>query len=361
MLRLSNDTGAGTNSINIVGSGTLDVSGGVTVSNFLASDSTSTAITNSSGTNTLSGDVSLGSDSTVDVVSGSSLTLSGVIDGSADLIKGNAGTLILSGLNTFTGSVTVNAGTLLVNGSIATSSLVNVGGTLGGSGTTPSVNISSTGTLAPGNSPGIISTGDLAFTDSDSTYSIEINGTTVGSQYDQTDVTGSVTLANATLATALGYVPAVGDSFVIINNDGSDAVSGVFNGLAEGSTFNIGNVEFSITYAGGSNSNDVVLTVVGVTYTWTGQGADSNWSNPNNWDTNQAPAGGEDLVFPSGASRPFNINDLTGLSFASIEIRGQWLQHHRQPDYSDRRIHSDLSGRNIRIRSRYDLDGDRDD
>ena len=43
-------------------------------------------------------------------------------------------------------------------------------------------------------------------------------------------------LNNATLSVPLGpaYNPAVGDSFVIIKNDGSFAVSGTFNGLPQG-------------------------------------------------------------------------------------------------------------------------------
>ncbi|MEP7149893.1 MAG: Calx-beta domain-containing protein, partial [Acidobacteriota bacterium] len=60
-----------------------------------------------------------------------------------------------------------------------------------------------------------------------------------------------------------GFVPAVGQTFVIINNDLSDAVSGTFAGLAEGAlipSFLGGTRPAQISYIGGSG-NDVVLTV----------------------------------------------------------------------------------------------------
>ena len=254
---------------------------------------------------------------------GGSLNVLGAIEGLGySLTKAGTGTLLLSGTNTYTGATSVDFGTLLVNGDITSSSGVSVDGTLGGSGTVPSVSISTIGTLSPGNSPGILYTGDLAFTDSGSTYFVEINGATVGSEYDRTDVTGTVTLANATLSLSFGFTPAIGDTFTIINNDGSDAIGGTFNGLAEGSTITFGAAELTISYAGGSNSNDVVLTVIDVTYTWDGGGGNDSWSTAANWVGDVAPTDGSNLVFPSGAARLTNNNDLVGLSFHSITFAG---------------------------------------
>jgi autotransporter-associated beta strand protein len=87
------------------------------------------------------------------------------------LTKTGLGTQVLSGTNTYTGATNVNAGTLVVEGSISTSSLTTVanGGTLGGTGTVGKTVISAGGTLAVGASPGT-----MTFTDT-----LGLSGTTV--------------------------------------------------------------------------------------------------------------------------------------------------------------------------------------
>ena len=97
------------------------------------------------------------------VVGGNNLstTVSGVIadnnpcgctTGPGSLEKVGAGTLTLSGINTYTGVTLVDGGTLLVTGSIASSAVVLVdnGATLGGTGTVPLTGLSGGATLAPG-------------------------------------------------------------------------------------------------------------------------------------------------------------------------------------------------------------------
>jgi hypothetical protein len=78
--------------------------------------------------------------------------------------------------------------------------------------------------VAPGLSPGILNiVGNYSQT-SGGTLSMELNGIAVGTQYDQLNVTGTITLAG-TLAISSGFVSSIGDSFIIGNNDSTDGVS----------------------------------------------------------------------------------------------------------------------------------------
>jgi len=88
----------------------------------------------------------------------------GNLMGSAQLSKGGAGTLTLSGANSFTGSIGVDRGTLVVNGTNSELSTVTVssGATLAGTGSIGgTAKIEDGGILSPGNSPGTITLGGL--------------------------------------------------------------------------------------------------------------------------------------------------------------------------------------------------------
>jgi autotransporter-associated beta strand protein len=121
----------------------------------------------------------LGANAGIGTVGNGVTTINGVIaDKLGDvgkLTKSDTGSLILGGVNTYTGATRVSGGTLLVSngGSIAQSSLttvttgttltangtvgavaVNTGGTLNGAGTVGTTTVA--GTLTPGNSPGVL-------------------------------------------------------------------------------------------------------------------------------------------------------------------------------------------------------------
>lgn len=134
--------------------------------------------------------------------------------------------------------------------------------------------VTMSGTVAPGQSPGIlVVAGNYVFADN-STYEVEIGGTSPGAGngfHDQIDVTGTVTIgSDVTLSTVSwnSFVPSFGDSFVIVNNDDTDAVTGTFKSLPEGAVvttnFLGSGLTATISYQGGTG-NDIVLYVPGFT------------------------------------------------------------------------------------------------
>jgi hypothetical protein len=154
---------------------------------------------------------------------------------------------------------------LLVNGAQPDSPIVlsgaAVGGWLGGTGLVGTLTASGAlgKTIAPGNGgPGILGTSNVLL-NSSTTFVVKLNGATAGSGYSQLNVNGSVSLNDAALSVALGFTPAIRDSFIIVSNDGSEAVSGTFSGLPEGAVLNLAGLPFRISYAGGTG-NDIVLT-----------------------------------------------------------------------------------------------------
>ena len=89
-------------------------------------------------------------------------TLGGVISNSTgyatSLVKDGAGTWVLTGANTYTGTTTVKGGKLLVNGSLDAATAVTVtNATLGGTGTlNGNLTVQNNGSVAPGTSVGAL-------------------------------------------------------------------------------------------------------------------------------------------------------------------------------------------------------------
>ena len=101
--------------------------------------------------------------------------------GPGSLEKVGSGQLTLSGINTYSGTTTVNGGFLNVMGSIASSSgtTVNSGGALTGSGIVGDTTIANGGIFLPGSGFGTFMSvqGNLAF-QSGALYLVQLNSTT---------------------------------------------------------------------------------------------------------------------------------------------------------------------------------------
>jgi autotransporter-associated beta strand protein/T5SS/PEP-CTERM-associated repeat protein len=146
------------------------------------------------GTNSgvlLGGTGSLTNNGTVVFNRSNASTYAGVLSGSGAVTKLGLGTLTLSGSSSYTGATAVDGGTMLVNGQLGNTAVaVNATGLLGGSGTIlGGVTVASSGTLAPGSSPGVLTVGSLSLSAGSHTL-MEITGTS-SSLYDQIVGTGA--------------------------------------------------------------------------------------------------------------------------------------------------------------------------
>jgi outer membrane autotransporter protein len=105
-------------------------------------------------------------------------TVGNFISGTGAFQQNGSGTTILTATNTYSGATTVNAGALVVNGSIANSAVtVASGALLAGSGTVGATTVNSGGILAPGliGTPGTMAVaGNLAF-QSGALYLVQVN------------------------------------------------------------------------------------------------------------------------------------------------------------------------------------------
>lgn len=119
------------------------------------------------------------------------------------LTKSGAGSLILTGENTYRGPTTVNGGRLAVNGSLTSAVTVNDSGTLGGSGRIAALQVNNGGTVAPGNSVGTLQVAGDVNLAAGSTYAVELTPTSS----DRIVATGKATLGGGTVTLALENSP----------------------------------------------------------------------------------------------------------------------------------------------------------
>ncbi|MEM0895523.1 MAG: autotransporter-associated beta strand repeat-containing protein [Verrucomicrobiota bacterium] len=225
-----------------------DADGGTTISNDInvnPGDGTNRTVggTNTSGTNTFSGTINMDGSfgenrsTTVTAAGGGTVHLSGAIEGAGqNLVKTGAGTVEISNnANTYSGSTSVNEGTLLVTGSLGSTSsvTVNSGGTLAGGGSIggPATLVGS-GNLDP--------IGTLNFTDS-----LDIAGSVTGSRLLFDLSSDQVALSSGVLSIGIGLVDF--SDFVLQNAlvfstytlfSTNNPISGAFGPTLSGTTAN---------------------------------------------------------------------------------------------------------------------------
>ncbi|WP_126113660.1 autotransporter domain-containing protein [Bosea sp. Tri-49] len=196
------------------------------------------------------GTVTLGAGRLTTGSANSSTSFSGSITGTGGLTKTGTGTFTLTGTSSYSGATTVNAGKLVVNGSVANSVMtVNSGAELGGTGTVGGIVANASGTVAPGNSIGTLTvSGNVAFA-SGSTYQVEVNA---AGQSDRIVASGIATLSGGTVAVlAENGNYAASTSYTILTANGG--VSGRFASVSSNLAF--------LTPALGYDATNVTLTM----------------------------------------------------------------------------------------------------
>jgi outer membrane autotransporter protein len=257
---------------------------------------------------------------------------------------GTGTTTLTSANSTYAGAITVNAGTLAVTGSLANATTqVNSGGTLAGNGTLGAVIINDGGTIAPGNSPGNITVGNLTL-NAGAIYNWQTssNGTsgTAGTDWDLISSPGTLTLnatsgspitinlsslGNATLAGVKKTSWEIGNFTTGITGFDKNAFS--FNAASM-----IGNAGSYFMSLGTGNLTLVLNYKTGAVWNT----ASGNWSTASQWEGNSLPENGDSIEFsgPGGLSTnnfaSGNLSYISGISFlegsGAYTVNGSTLQ-----------------------------------
>ncbi|MCM2372109.1 LamG-like jellyroll fold domain-containing protein [Aporhodopirellula aestuarii] len=188
----------------------------------------------------------------------------GSITDKISLVKSGSGIQSLDGAMTHTGTTTVTAGCLHINGTHTGGGqyTVDAGGTLGGAGSIDSaVAVNVGGRLAPGAGVGTLNAGDVTLA-SGAFFDVEIGGTVAGTDHDQL-ISDSATLGGSLSISLLQsggstYLPSSTDTYTILA--AGTNLSGGFENVASGQRLATvgGEGSFLVTYGGPENT--VVLS-----------------------------------------------------------------------------------------------------
>src|SRR5262249_29244146 len=167
------------------------------------------------------------------------------ISGTGGLVKQGSGALTLTGASSYTGPTNINAGTLGVNGSLASSGVVNAGGTVRGTRRSRSLLGGHRAARSPRHPIGTLTVNGNLVMASAAAYIVEVSS----SAADRTNVTGTASLGGAVQLTFLSGT--VAHAYTILS------AAGGLNGTTFGAltTTNLPNFTPSLSYT----ATDVIL------------------------------------------------------------------------------------------------------
>ena len=224
------------------------------------------------GTSGTIGSGNVFNDGTLVFARSDALVVANSITGSGTLDQVGAGTLTLTGNSSYTGMTNVIAGTLLIDGSITGDVKVFADAVLGGTGSSGGVTVLSSGTLNPGNTtPGTFTVNGDLLLEAGSHLILDLTD----SAKDLVTVTGTVTLAASNLTLQGSLTPTPGQTFLLIDQTGTQVVSGTFTGKPEGFRLTFAGQPYRLFYTGGTGNDVLLLSTPAVDTTY----ADPSWAS----------------------------------------------------------------------------------
>jgi hypothetical protein len=211
------------------------------------------------------------------------------------------------------GTVDIQVGTLDLNAEF----LHLTGAVVSGSGTLDLSDASVTqfqGDVNPGTSAGVLNiTGDLP-QGASSTCNIELSGPTVGTEYDQLNVSGLATL-NGTLNVITSFTPTLGQTFTVLTFGSVEGSFATITGLDLGA---------GLTLQPQWNANSLNLVATGAptggTVAWLSNFVDTDWHNPANWDLGRVPTAADTAQIVADVT--VTVQLASNATVARLEVGG---------------------------------------
>jgi autotransporter-associated beta strand protein len=237
-------------------------------------------------------------------------------------------------------------------GSIAASAInINAGGSLSPGGTLTGLSTANDTAGTFNESIGILNlNGAVNLNVANATLDVQLNGTTAGTGYDRVALgaSGSISNNGANLKVTLGYTPAPGDKFTIVQVNGTSSaltlgtfgsLNGVISSMTQGATIvdPDSGQSFRISYRaegstfdmGAGNGNDIMLEAIspvgGAQLTWRGDaGTDWDVTTTANWRTTGGVAStftnADFVTFDNSGSNAAPINLIGDLTPATLAV-----------------------------------------